>query len=130
MKNNGALADTCAWIDYFKPGPSILKNSLEKLLLNGRVFVCGPVLYELTQGVKSVKERAAVMDALQSLDYLEMTGHLWVKAGELSSTLRKAGKTIPFSDVLIAAIALENKLSVVTIDKHFGAVKGLDVLPR
>lgn len=130
MKNNGALADTCAWIDYFKPGPSALKGSLEKLLLHGRVFVCGPVLYELTQGVKSAKERFAVMDALQSLDYLEMTGHLWVRAGELSSTLRKSGKTIPFSDVLIATIALENNLSVITIDKHFRDVQGLDVLPR
>lgn len=129
MKNNGALADTCAWIEYFKPGPSILKNLLENLLLNGRVFVCGPVLYELTQGLKSAKERSAVMDALQSLDYIEMTDSLWVKAGELSSTLRKAGKTIPFSDVLIAIVALENNLSVVTIDKHFRDVKGLNVLP-
>lgn len=129
MKNNGALADTCAWIEYFKPGSSPLKNALEKLLLNGRVFVCGPVLYELTQGIKSAKERSAVMDALKSLDYLEMTDSLWLSAGELSSTLRKAGKTIPFSDILIAAIALENNLSVVTVDKHFRDVKGLDVIP-
>lgn len=129
MKNNGALADTCAWIEYFKPGSSVLKNTLEKLLLNGRVFVCGPVLYELAQGIKSAKERSAVMDALKSLDYLEMTDSLWLSAGELSSTLRKAGKTIPFSDILIAAIALENNLSVVTIDKHFRDVKGLDVIP-
>lgn len=129
MKNNGALADTCAWVDYFKPGPSILKTSLEKLLLTGRVFVCGPVLYELSQGIKSTKDRSAVMDALKSLDYLEMTNSLWLKAGDLSSTLRKAGKTIPFSDILIAAIAMENNLSVVTIDKHFREVKGLDVLP-
>ncbi len=106
-----------------------MKNALEKFLLNGRVFVCGPVLYELTQGIKSAKERSAVMDALKSLDYLEMTDSLWLSAGELSSTLRKAGKTIPFSDILIAVIALENNLSVVTIDKHFRDVKGLDVIP-
>jgi predicted nucleic acid-binding protein len=123
------LADTCAWIDYLKPGPSALKSLMEKLLLNDRVVVVGPVLYELTQGIKSAKERSTVMEALKSLDYIEMTEALWIKAGELSSTLRKAGKTIPFSDVLIATLALENNLSVITIDKHFVDVKGLDVLP-
>ena len=124
MKNKGVLPDTCAWIEYFKPGASPLKQTLERLLLNDVIFVCGPVLYELSQGLKSDKEKNAVMEALKSLEYIEMSEDLWIKAGELSSALRRKGKTIPFSDILIAAIALENNLSILTVDKPFEEIKG------
>lgn len=130
MKNRGVLPDTCAWIEYFKPGASTLKQTLERLLLDDDVFVCGPVLYELAQGMKSDKEKNAVMDALNSLEYIETSRDLWIKAGELSSALRREGKTIPFSDILIAAIAIENNLSILTFDKHFEEIKGMKIYPR
>jgi len=130
MKNKGVLPDTCAWIEYFKPGASSLKQTLERLLLNDAVFVCGPVLYELTQGVKSDKEKNAVIEALKSLEYIEMSEDLWIKAGELSSSLRKKGKTIPFSDILIAAVAIENNLSVLTIDRHFEEIEEVSIYPH
>lgn len=57
MKNRGDLPAACAWIEYFKPGASTLKETLERLLLDDYVFVCGPVLYELAQGMKSDKEK-------------------------------------------------------------------------
>lgn len=84
MKNRGDLPAACAWIEYFKPGASTLKETLERLLLDDYVFVCGPVLYELAQGMKSDKEKNAVMDALNSLEYIETSRDLWIKAGELS----------------------------------------------
>lgn len=130
MKNRGVLPDTCAWIEYFKPGASTLKQTLERLLLDDDVFMCGPVLYELAQGMKSDKEKNAVMDALNSLEYIETSRDLWIKAGELSSALRREGKTIPFSDILIAAITIENNLSILTFDKHFEEIKGVKIYPR
>lgn len=130
MKNRGVLPDTCAWIEYFKPGASALKQTLERLLLDDDVFVCGPVLYELAQGMKSDKEKNAVMDALNSLEYIETSRDLWIKAGELSSALRREGRTIPFSDILIAAITIENNLSILTFDKHFEEIKGVKIYPR
>lgn len=130
MKNRGVLPDTCAWIEYFKPGASTLKQTLERLLLDDDVFMCGPVLYELAQGMKSDKEKNAVMDALNSLEYIETSRDLWIKAGELSSALRREGKTIPFSDILIAAITIENNLSILTFDKHFEEIKGAKIYPR
>lgn len=127
MQSKGILPDTCIWIEYFKAGASPLKQALPRLLLNDNIFICGPVLYELTQGLQSDKERISVMDGLNSLEYIEMSKDLWNKAGELSSTLRKEGKTIPFSDILIASIAIENNLSVFTIDKHFDGMPNLKI---
>lgn len=66
---------------------------------------------------------------MKSLEYREMSEALWIKAGEISSTLRKSGKTLPLSDILIAAIAIKNNLSIFTIDKHFEEIKEVLMYP-
>ncbi|MDN3515864.1 MAG: PIN domain-containing protein [Candidatus Brocadia sp.] len=129
MKASGVLPDTCIWIEYFKPGASALKQTLERLLLNESVFVCGPILYELVQGLKSDKEKTNIVDAMKSLEYIEMSESLWIKAGEISSTLHKSGKTLPLSDILIAALVIKNNLSIFTTDKHFEEIKDVLLYP-
>jgi len=125
LKNNGILPDTCAWIDYFRPGAAPLGQALDLVLSAEIVYVCGPVLYELFQGAKSGKERALLTGAFGALPYLEMNEALWIKAGQLSTDMRKEGKTIPFSDILIAALAIEHNLTVLTMDEHFRNIPGL-----
>lgn len=45
--------------------------------------------------------------------------------GAVKNTLRKKGRPIPENDIWIAAIALENNLTLVSRDDHFLAVDGL-----
>ena len=90
MKSEGLLFDTCAWVEYFKPRSSSLKQTVEDLLLTEEVYVCGPVLYELRQGVKSDKEKTLLANAFAALVYVEMNESLWFKAGELSALVKKA----------------------------------------
>ena len=129
MKNNGILPDTCAWIDYFRPGVAPLGQVLDQALSAEIVYACGPVLYELFQGVKSEKERALLSSAFGALPYLEMNKALWIKAGQMSYALRQKGKTIPFSDILIAVLALEHNLAVLTMDDHFRDIPDLTLHP-
>ncbi len=126
MKNKGILPDTCAWIDYFRPGTTPLGQALEKALKEEAVFVCGPVIYELVQGVRSEREQALLRSVLNALPFLEMNEALWIKAGRLSANLRKEGKTILFSDIIIAVLAMDNNLAVMTVDEHFRDIPGLE----
>jgi predicted nucleic acid-binding protein len=121
------LPDTCAWIEFFKGKPTSMAQALEHELLQGEVATCGVILYELIQGIKSSKEEKLVLNALQAVTHLEMSADLWIKAGRLSAELRKNGHTLPLSDLVIATLALEHKLSVLTIDSHFDAIPGLTV---
>jgi hypothetical protein len=125
LKNKGILPDTCAWIDFFRSSSAPLGNALDQALSGGRVYVCGPVLYELIQGARSEKEQAMLTSALGALPFLEMNESLWIKAGQLSAALRKSGKILPFSDVLIATLAIENQLAVLTVDEHFQMIPSL-----
>ena len=127
MKSKGILPDTCAWVDYFRPGTTPLGHALEKALTAEAVFVCGPVIYELVQGVRSEKEQALLTGVLNALPFLEMNEALWIKAGRLSANLRKEEKTIPFSDIIIAVLAMDKNLAVMTVDEHFRDIPGLEI---
>jgi predicted nucleic acid-binding protein len=125
LKNKGMLPDTCAWIDYFRPGENTLGQLVERAIASDSVYACGPVLYELVQGARSEKEQASLTSALGALPFLEMTEALWIKAGQLSAGLRKTGKNIPLSDILIATLAIEHSLAVMTVDEHFRLIPGV-----
>jgi len=125
-ENSRILADTSVWIEFFRPGAET-GNKLEKLISTNTVWTCGIVLFELTQGLKSDEEKKDILDIFSGIPYVEMNAPLWQKAGELSASLKKKGLNLPFSDILLAAIAIEHKLSVFTLDKHFEQIPGVKV---
>jgi predicted nucleic acid-binding protein len=125
---NRILPDTCAWIDFFRGRPSLMAEQVEAALVRGEVVTCGVVLFELLQGIKNSQEETLVLKAFQAVPQLEMTGATWIKAGQLSSRLRKEGHTLPMSDIIIATLALEHSYSLLTVDRHFEVIPGLMVL--
>ncbi|MBI5185789.1 MAG: PIN domain-containing protein [Nitrospinae bacterium] len=122
----GVLADTSVWIEFFK-NKSDAGKRLEGLISGGIVFVCGIVMFELLQGVKSETERAAIKSALSGLPHIEMSASLWEKSAQISASLKKDGLTIPLSDIFIAALAMEHNLAVFTLDKHFEKIPGVKI---
>jgi hypothetical protein len=123
----GVIPDTCAWIDYFSPKDGPLAKAVERAIDSGRARTCGVVLFELAQGFRSEKEGRTILGALEALDFLEMDRPTWLRAAGISAALRRRGVTIPMSDILIAAIALEHDLAILTADPHFAEVSGLTV---
>ena len=117
-RDNGILADTSVWIEFFKPQSAVGKK-LETLIMKNSVWICGVVLFELVQVVRTEDEKAKVLDALSNLSYAEMTKDLWQKAGALSASVKKKGLNLPLSDIFIAALAIEHNLKIFTLDKHF-----------
>lgn len=121
----GILADTSAWIDYFRGVESVPGRLLARALGERSVFVCGQVLSELEQGLRGEQDRAAVLAALGSLEYVEMEPKVWIRAGSLAAGLRRNGRAVPHSDLLIAALAVEHRLEVLTADAHFRKIPGV-----
>jgi predicted nucleic acid-binding protein len=63
-----------------------------------------------------------IVELLSSLHYIEMSKDLWEAAGILSRSLENGGTNLPMSDILLAATALEYKLSLFTLDKRFDSI--------
>jgi predicted nucleic acid-binding protein len=95
------------------------------LLMENAVWICGIVMFEILQGIKSEGEKNKILGVLASLPHIEMTKKLWQSAAELSILVKKNGVNLPLSDIFIAAIAIENNLSVFTLDQHFTQIPNL-----
>jgi hypothetical protein len=119
------IADTSVWIPFFNRPNSAEKHALDALIDADDVVMLGVVLAELLQGCRSPKELIEVKDALLALRYIEVSQRSWIAAGEISATLLRSGVTLPMSDLIIGAVALERACSVYTLDRHFSKIPGL-----
>ncbi|MEW5745412.1 MAG: PIN domain-containing protein [Nitrospirota bacterium] len=123
-ESRNVLIDTSAWVEFFR-GSSGTADAVAGLIEAGQASICGVICYELLQGAKSDHEAAQLSNVLSALHYIEMDPDVWIRAGNLSARLRKKGITLPMSDLLIGALALEHNLDVLTIDDHFSSIPGL-----
>ncbi len=121
------IADTTVWIEYFKQKEKVV-DFIDKALDTGSLAITGPIITELLQGIKSADESAMILSCIDAVPNIETSAHVWINAGLLSNELRKQGVTLPLADVLIAAIAKENDLIILTYDKHFCLIKGVSTL--
>lgn len=88
------------------------------------------VLGEFRYGISASRHRATYEGWLDSelpgFDILPITETTAVTYAALRVALKKSGRPIPANDAWIAALALEHRLSVLSRDRHFEAVPGLD----
>ncbi|MGH7181643.1 MAG: type II toxin-antitoxin system VapC family toxin [Nitrospiraceae bacterium] len=113
------IADTSVWIPFFNRPDSPEKVSLDLLIDADEVSLVGVVLAELLQGCRTPSERDSLADALLALPYFEVTRSIWLRAGDLSAQLLRKGVTLPLSDLIIAALAIEHDCRVYSLDAHF-----------
>ncbi len=119
------VADTSVWIEYFRGGDEAVRAPLRGLIKAEQAVLVGVVLAELLQGCRTPKEADTILANLGGLRFLETTFSTWKRAGELSATLRRKGITVPLSDMIIAALAMEHNCEVYTLDPHFKQIPGL-----
>ena len=119
------IADTSVWIPFFNRPDSAEKTALDILIDADEVALVGVVLAELLQGCRTPSERDALSDALLALPYYEVTQSTWLQTGDLSAALLRKGVTLPLSDLIIAALAIEHNCHVHSLDTHFKKIPGV-----
>jgi predicted nucleic acid-binding protein len=112
------LVDTSVWVDFFRGVESPSAASLDRLLEEKQVVLCGTVELELLQGAKQA-EKAILQELLTALPYVETERVDFQMAGELLSGLRSKGIQIPATDGLIASLCARHHFTLLTLDKHF-----------
>ncbi|CUS32809.1 type II toxin-antitoxin system VapC family toxin [Candidatus Nitrospira nitrificans] len=123
------IADTSVWIPFFNRPDSPEKATLDLLIDADEVVLVGVVLAELLQGCRTSSERDTLSDALLALPYHEVTQSTWSQTGNLSSQLLRRGVTLPLSDLIIAALAIEHNCHVYSLDIHFKRIPGVRLYP-
>jgi tRNA(fMet)-specific endonuclease VapC len=125
------LLDTNVCIEILRGRNAILRQRLGSVGLD-QVVLCSVVLAELHCGamlaVHPEAEKARVVEAFLGWRSLPFDDLAAERYGELRARLQRSGRLIGANDLLIAAIALANDLTLVTHNRsEFERVEGLRV---
>ena len=116
------LVDTSVWIDFFSSSPGRAGAELRRMIEEVEPFaLTGVVVTEILQGLRRDVHR---MERYLSLwEMLEPRGFsTYREASAISRLARSKGISLTTMDTLIAAIALEHRASLFSLDKDFSRI--------
>ena len=121
MQGSLFLVDTSVWLEVLPAGrgtPAIHQR-IDGLLSDDAVATAGMVLLELLGGAGSQGEWTCLKDLLSALHPLPVTPGHWLEAASMGFRLRRQGVNVPFTDLLIGAVAMEAGAVLLHRDRHF-----------
>ena len=124
------FVDTSVWIDFVRGVDSTEAAFLESSISRDEdLCICGVILTELYQGIRSEHQYQYVKRLLAPLLYLPMPKIVYEQAAEIYRTARKQGKTIRNTiDCIIAACAIMHKVPLLQKDRDFLTIKSVSGL--
>ena len=123
MRGRLVLIDTSAWIFALRRPPHpLVKDRVDELLGENRVAIMPMISLELLGGTRSEGEFERLKSRLEALHQVSIGKREWYKAAWLAFELRRQGKTIPYTDILIATVALLYDLILLHVDSHFDLI--------
>ena len=116
------LVDSSAWIEGFrKKGRIDVKHGVDGLLCEQKALWCSPVRLEVLGGARKTEKRM-LAGYFQCLPYRRCTAEDWDRSVALAWKLRGEGLNLPWMDILIAAIAVHDRIRIYAVDAHFGEI--------
>jgi len=115
------LVDTSVWIDFLQHPGSRIHEEMTRLIQGAnRVSICGLVIQEILQGLKSSSSIQFLQNRLGRLPFFPTKKSAYILAAEIFRRVKERGLTVQTVDSTIAAIAVENRVPLFTLNtRHF-----------
>ena len=114
------LADSNIMIEYFRSRNSELANKIDTM----DIALCGVVRAEILHGARTEQEIDNYLEAFNTFEKPMNDDYDWEGAGFILQTMRSNGFQIPFTDAVIAFIAMKYDIPLWTRDTHFLLIQG------
>lgn len=124
------LVDTSVWIDFLAGKETPFRRELHRLIEEGAdIALCGTILQEILQGIRSDKELRAIEKYLMEFRYLTLQEPtFFLQAAEIYRQCAQAGQKVRKSlDCVIATHALQASATLFHNDRDF--IKIAKVVP-
>jgi predicted nucleic acid-binding protein len=119
------LVDASAWIHFLRrKGDSLVKRRVADLLRRAEAAHTCPSWFEILAAGKP-EEEGDVRAAFSLSERIYFGAEHWEHAAGIERRARAKGLLIPRNDIFVAAVAIENKLTLVCRDSHFEMLKAV-----
>ena len=121
------LIDSNVYIELLRQRRDPIAVLTERMNLHD-ICSCGIVLGEVMRGIRGRRTREQLLRFFSLSIMLPTPALLWDEVWQLAWQMDRKGIVIPLTDTIIAACALRADAAVLTYDKHFQSVPGLEVI--
>ena len=123
------LVDTSVWVDFFSSSPSRAGTELRRMIAEAEPFaLSGIIVSEILQGLR--RDVDQIERHLSQWEMLEPLGFsTYREAAAIFRLGRGKGLSLTTIDTLIAAIALDHRAVVFTVDQDFSHIARITRLP-
>lgn len=116
------LLDTSVWVKCFRGVDTSLMERVAASILENRVSTSEIIIMEILRGAKSDREYNMLHQDFLALPQLTIGHDVWETAWKTAYKIRKGGINVPLADVIISAIAICYKCTLMHSDKHFNLI--------
>lgn len=116
------LVDTSVWVDFFSSSPGRSGTELRRMIAEAEpLALSGVIVSEILQGLR--RDAGRIERELSRWDMLEPVGFSTYRdAAAIFRLGRARGFSLTTIDTLIAAIALDHRVVLFTIDQDFARI--------
>lgn len=125
------LVDTSVWIDFLRGRNTPYRSMLHDLIAGDEdLCITGIILTEILQGIRDDRANSETREYLLDYPVYDVSGvTTYIEAANIYRRCLKKGKTVRRTiDCVIAAIALENDLTVFHNDSDFDRIAACTAL--
>jgi tRNA(fMet)-specific endonuclease VapC len=126
-----SIVDTDILSFYFKGDQKVIERFNEYLKSFDQINLSIVTYYEILAGLKFKKAERQILDLEEFVSnntIINVSEESAKFSGDIYADLRHRGITIGATDILIAGIAIENGLTLITNnEKHFEPIQGLKI---
>ncbi|HVT88224.1 MAG TPA: type II toxin-antitoxin system VapC family toxin [Tepidisphaeraceae bacterium] len=128
MSNSNLLFDTNAAIALINGDQQIIRKFPQVFGAAISVVVLAELLYGAEKSTRRAQNLAMVESFANTLRIIPCGYGTARICASVRNLLRLAGKPVPANDLWIAASAIEHRMALVTRDRHFKQIDGLQVV--
>jgi predicted nucleic acid-binding protein len=114
------LIDSSCWVDYYRPeGDSRIQMAVAEALETDEASICGIISLEILGYIARQVEYDVVSSDFSGMHNLPLGHSEFDTAVAIGRALRAKGASVPATDLLIAAAAINNNAVLLHCDRHF-----------
>ncbi len=125
--NGRYLLDTNVVIALFSEDENVIAKIQEAREVYHPSIVIGELYYGAFNSTRKAGNLLKIDDYKNEIAVVKCDDHTARFYGEIKAQLKKDGKPIPENDIWIAAMSIQYDLTLVSRDKHFENIEGLQL---